>query len=234
MARMTDRRRRTARRLLGSALAAGVVLATPSVVPAAPALAAAPVDTTTVATPNTTSIAFGQTVDIGLDVDSAGGTTTVDDGTSTLYAREATSTRWRAVATNTSASLDFLSVRPRKTTTYKVVYGGYDAASAQDDSFGPSESAEFTVGVARTITYPSGGFEMKGRVRPAYGARVIVVKVSSDETSGFRTFRKIRTDKRGRYAIDLPRRSGEWFWSFIVRADEQYRGTRFKWRTWAS
>ncbi|MBS2936717.1 hypothetical protein KDN32_03050 [Nocardioides sp. J2M5] len=224
----------TARRLLGSTLAGGVVVATPFVVTVAPAVAAAPVDTTTVATPNTTKIEFGQTVDIALDVDSDASTSTVDDGTSTLYAREATSTRWTAVSSNTSASLDFLSVRPRMTTTYKVVYGGYDAPSAQDDSFASSESAEFTVGVARTITYPTGGFEMKGRVRPAYGKRTIVIKVSDEETSGFKKYRKIRTDRRGRYSVTLPRRSGEWFWTFIVRADDQYRGTRFKWRTWAS
>jgi hypothetical protein len=120
------------------------------------------------------------------------------------------------------------------TTTYKVVYHGHDATSADDASYAPSTSATFTVGVARTITYPAGGFDLTGKVRPAYGRRVIVVKVSREEAGDYRLYRRIRTDRRGRYHIELPRRRGVRYWSFIVRADDEFRGTRFTWRTWRS
>lgn len=189
--------------------------------------------TTTLAVPSSQTIDFGQTIDVTLDVDSDNGYSPTE-GTSTLYARTATSSTWTAVATNTSASLDFFGVRPRMTTTYKVVYGGHEAAETRDDSYESSESEPFTVEVARTITRPTGGFEVSGRVRPRYGSRPIVVRVSEQERGGFTRFTTIRTDARGRYSLTLPRRSGVWYWSFAVKADRNYRGTRFKWRTWVS
>lgn len=189
--------------------------------------------TTTLAVPNTQTIDFGQTIDVTLDVDSDNGYSPTE-GTSTLWARKATSSTWKPVATNTSASLDFFAVRPRMTTTYKVVYNGHEADSTRDDSYEPSESEPFTVEVARTITRPTGGFEVSGRVRPRYGSRPIVVRVSEQERGGFTRFTTIRTDARGRYSLTLPRRSGVWYWSFAVKADRKYLGTRFKWRTWVS
>jgi hypothetical protein len=189
--------------------------------------------TTTLAVPNTQTIDFGETIDVTLDVDSDNGYSPTE-GTSTLWARRATSSTWKPVATNTSASLDFFAVRPRMTTTYKVVYNGHEADSTRDDSYEPSESEPFTVEVARTITRPTGGFEVSGRVRPRYGSRPIVVRVSEQERGGFTRFATIRTDARGRYSLTLPRRSGVWYWSFAVKADRKYLGTRFKWRTWVS
>jgi hypothetical protein len=189
--------------------------------------------TTTLAVPDTQTVDFGETIDVTVDVDADNGYSPTE-GTSTLWARKATSTTWKPVATNTSASLDFFDVRPRMTTTYKVVYDGHEAASTRDDSYEPSESEPFTVEVARTITRPEGGFEVSGRVRPRYGSRPIVVRVSEQERGGFTRFTRIRTDARGNYSLTLPRRSGVWYWSFVVKADRKYLGTRFKWRTWVS
>lgn len=189
--------------------------------------------TSTLAVPDAQTIDFGKTIDVTLDVDSDNGYSPTE-GTSTLWARKATSSTWKPVATNTSASLDFFDVRPRMTTTYKVVYGGHEAASTRDDTYVPSESEPFTVEVARTITRPTGGFEVSGRVRPRYRSRPIVVRVSEQERGGFTRFTTIRTDARGRYSLTLPRRSGVWYWSFAVKADRRYLGTRFKWRTWVS
>ncbi|GAB3022429.1 hypothetical protein GCM10011376_27820 [Nocardioides flavus (ex Wang et al. 2016)] len=199
-----------------------------------PATARDTVATTTVAEAEASKVDFGEVVDVTLDVDGEDGFSPTE-GTSTLYARKATSSTWEAVATNSSASLDFLDVRPRMTTTYKVVYNGHEAdATSGDDSYARSESAPFTVEVARTITRPRGGFEVSGRVRPRYAGRAIVVRVSAERRGGFTRFRKLRTDRRGRYSIVLPRRGGVWYWSFVVKADQSYAGTRFKWRTWVS
>jgi hypothetical protein len=221
----------TARAAAGSLVA--VVLGVSTLGLPAVSEAAAPVSTTTVAVPNTTAIVFGETVDVTVDVDGADGYSPTE-GTSTLWARTATSSTWRAVATNTSASLDFFDVRPRMTTTYRVVYSGHEAATSADDSYQRSESAPFTVEVARTITRPEGGFEVFGRVRPRYGDRTVVVRVSAEERGDFTRFTTIRTDRRGRYSLTLPRRRGVWYWSFVVKADRGYLGTRFKWRTWVS
>jgi len=209
------------------------VLGVTSLAVAPSATARETLSTTTVAEPEARTIAFGETIDVTVDVETEKGYSPTD-GTSTLWARRATSRKWKAVATNTSASLDFFDVRPRMTTTFKVVYGGHEAATSSDDSYERSQSALFTVEVARTITRPEGGFEVSGRVRPRYGERKVVVRVSAQERGGFTRFTTIRTDRRGRYSLVLPRRSGVWYWSFVVKADRKYLGTRFKWRTWVS
>jgi hypothetical protein len=223
---------RPAARTCLAGLAAGLLgLTSLGVAPAATARDT--IATTTVAVPESQTIDFGETIDVTLEVEGEDGYSPTE-GTSTLWARKATSSSWKAVVTNTSASLDFFEVRPRMTTTYKVVYSGHEAATTDDDSYERSESAPFTVEVARTITRPEGGFEVSGRVRPRYGERKVVVRVSAEERGGFTRFTTIRTDRRGRYSLVLPRRSGVWYWSFVVKSDRRYLGTRFKWRTWVS
>ena len=221
---------RTAHRALLSVLLAGTTMAV-----ASPASAADTWATTTVASPNSTVIDFGDDIDIDVDIDSdsqSGDQPT--EGTTTLYAMEATKRRWAAVGTSTAASPDFSAVAPRMTTSYKVVYHGHEADSSQDDSHESSESAVFTVEVARTITYPSGGFVLEGRVRPRYGNRPIVIKSSRSRSSGYVRHKAIRTDRRGRYSITLPRRKGTWYWTVKVKGDARYLPTDFQWETWVS
>lgn len=220
------------RTLAVRALACGVLVGAASAVPS-PASAADTLTTTTVALPSDTVVDFQETIDIDVDVDSQDGSTPTD-GTTTLYAMEAGSSTWVAVTTHDSASSDYLEVRPWMTTSYKVVYNGHTATSGADDSYDTSSSEPFTVQVRRTITYPEGGFVVKGRVVPRYGERRIVIKVSRKETSDYVRFRAITTDRRGRYAVTLPRRRGTWFWSFRVKGDDRYLPASFRWRTWVS
>ena len=219
---------RPASRALLSVLLAGTTIAV-----ASPATAVDTWTTTTVATPDSTVIDFGDTIDIDVDIDSQSGDQPTE-GTATLYAMEATKRRWAAVGTSTAASPDFSAVAPRMTTSYKVVYHGHEADSSQDDSHESSESAVFTVEVARTITYPSGGFVLEGRVRPRYGNRPIVIKSSRSRSSGYVRHKAIRTDRRGRYSITLPRRKGTWYWTVKVKGDARYLPTDFQWETWVS
>ncbi len=200
---------------------------------AMPAAASDTWTTTTVASPEATVVDYGDTIDVEVDVDSQSGYSPTD-GTSTLYARESTSTVWQAVATTASPSLGFVDVRPRIRTSYKVVYNGHTASSSQEDSYESSESAVFTVEVARTISHPEDGFDVRGKVRPDYGERKIIVKISSRKHSGYTRVKAIRTDERGRYRIVLPRRVGTWYWLFVVKSDADYLGTKLIWKTWVS
>lgn len=200
---------------------------------ALPATASETWTTTTVASPGATVVDYGETIEIEVDIDSQSGFSPTA-GTSTLYAMKSTSTEWEAIATNASPSLDFVDVRPRIKTSYKVVYNGHTAASSQDDTYAASESAVFTVKVARTISHPEDGFDLRGKVRPDYGNRKIVVKISSEQDTGYTRVKTIKTDARGRYRIRLPRRVGTWYWSFVVKGDSDYLGTSFVWQTWVS
>ena len=61
-------------------------------------------------------------------------------------------------------------------------------------TYAPSESDPFTVQVARRITYPVSGFVIKGKVKPNYGKKKIIIKVSKEQNSGYKSFKKIRTN----------------------------------------
>ncbi len=102
------------------------------------------------------------------------------------------------MATGAYPGSDYYPVKPTKNTTYKVVFGGYtDPVQTQySDNYAPSESATFTVQVARKITYPSSGFVLKGKVTPDYGKKKIVIKVSKKQNKGYKKFKTIKTDKR--------------------------------------
>jgi hypothetical protein len=219
-------------RLVAGTVTAGLLGLTPIAV-AAPGHAADTWTTTTTAAPSATRVEYGDDLYVTVDVAGSDGYAAYR-GTSTLMALEAGSTSWVPVATNTSAGGDFFDVKPQMNTTYKVVYSGYTATTTSEDTYTPSESATFAVSVARKITYPNSGFVITGKVKPGYGKKKIVIKVSRRKNKGFTSFKTIRTSSTGRYKVTLPRRGGVWYWSFAVKGDSRYAPTGFLWRTWVS
>ena len=219
-------------RLVAGTVTAGLLGLTPIAI-AAPSQASDNLTTTTVATPSATKLVYGDDFYVSVDVDGSDGYS-ASYGTSTLYAMEAGSTTWVPVATGDYASSSYYDIKPQATTTYKVVYSGYTATSTYQDNYAASESAPFTVGVARKITYPSSGFVLKGKVTPNYGKKKIVIKVSRKKNKGFKSFKTIKTTSAGKYKVTLPRRGGTWYWSVTVKGDSKYLANGFLWRTWVS
>ena len=223
-------------RLVAGTVTAGLLGLTPIAV-AAPSQAADTWTTTTVATPSVTDLEHGEDLYVSVDVSSSDGYSPGSaDGTVTLYALQAGSTAWVPVATAPNTYASFYDVKPAMNTTYKVVYSGYtDTDQGQfGDNYTPSESATFTVRVARKITHPDSGFVIKGKVTPRYAKKKIVIKVSRKQNRGYKAFKTIRTTSTGKYRITLPRRGGVWYWSFTVKGDARFAGNVFVWRTWVS
>lgn len=218
--------------LVAGTVTAGLLGLTPIAI-AAPSQATDVLTTTTTATPSVTKLEYGDELYISVDVPSSDGSSAYR-GTSTLMAMAAGSTTWVPVSTNTSPGGDFYEVKPQMNTSYKVVYSGYTATTTYEDTYQPSESAAFTVGVARKITYPSSGFVLKGKVTPDYGKKKIVIKVSRKKSKGFKSFKTITTSSTGKYKVTLPRRGGTWYWSLTVKGDSKYLANGFLWRTWVS
>ena len=54
------------------------------------------------------------------------------------------------------------------------------------------------------------------------------------EKKGYKKWKTIKTDKKGKYKVRLPRRGGTWYWSFTVKGDSKYLANGFGWRTWVS
>jgi hypothetical protein len=219
-------------RLIAGTVTAGLLGLTPIAI-AAPSQASDNLTTTTTAAPSETTVEYGDDIYVSVDVDASDGYS-ASYGTSTLYAMEAGSTAWVPVATGTYASSSFYDVKPAKTTTYKVVYSGYTAQSTYQDNYAPSESAPFTVSVARTIGHPSSGFVIKGKIKPDFANKKVFIKVSKKAKKGFKKYKTIKTNSSGKYKITLPKRRGTWYWSFSIKGDSQYLGNGFVWRTWVS
>ena len=220
-------------RLVAGTVTAGLLGLTPIAI-AAPSQAADTWTTTTVATPSATKLEYGEDLYVSVDISSSdgyspGGT----DGTSVLYALEAGSTAWVPVATAANTYSSFYDVKPSMNTTYKVVYSGYTDTDqgTYGDNYTPSESAPFTVSVARKITYPQSGFVIKGKVTPNYAKKKIVIKASRKQNKGYKAFKTIKTTSTGKYRVTLPRRGGTWYWSFAVKGDSKYVATGFVWKT---
>lgn len=218
-------------RLVAGTVTAGLLGLTPIAI-AAPSQAADNWTTTTIATPDKTRVTYGEEIYITVDVDGSDGLGP-SSGTSTLYAMEAGSTAWVPVSTGAYPGSDFYPVKPTKNTTYKVVFGGYTdpVQTAYSDNYAASESAPFTVGVARKITYPGSGFVIRGKVTPDYAKKKIVIKASRKQNKGYKAFKTIRTTSAGKYRITLPHRGGTWYWSFTVKGDSRYLANGFVWKT---
>ncbi|MCW2737563.1 hypothetical protein [Nocardioides sp.] len=220
-------------RLVTGTVTAGLLGLTPIAI-AAPSQAADTWTTTTTAVPSETQMEYGDDFYVSVDIASSDGLSPGGaDGTSTLYAMQAGSTTWTAVATADSTYGSFYDVKPAMNTTYKVVYSGYtDTDQSQyGDNYTSSESAPFAVSVARKITYPSSGFVLKGKVKPSYGKKKIVIKASKKQNKGYKPFKTIKTNKAGKYKITLPKRGGTWYWSFAVKGDTRFAPTGFVWKT---
>jgi hypothetical protein len=196
----------------------------------APSHAADTWTTTTSAEPSSLAVVYGEKISFDVDVDSSSGFTP-SDGTTTLLALPAGARAWVPVATSTSPGSGFTDVKPTSNTTYKVVYNGHQATSATDDTYSSSESLTFDVTVARKITHPQSGFVLKGKVSPDYAKKKISIRVSKSRVGGFKKFRKISTDKAGKYRIVLPKRDGTWYWRLSVRGDSRFVSGSYIWQT---
>lgn len=216
-------------RLAAGTVSAGLLGLTPSAI-ASPGHAAGTWTTTTVAAPDVTELVIGDELVVTVDVDASNGL--VPDGTSTLLALEAGASAWAPVATNTSSGGDFFDVRPTTNTTYKVAYAGWtDPDTVNGDSYTASESAPFTVGVARRITLPESGFVLRGKVTPDYARKKITIRASRRIDRGYRAFTTTRTDRRGKYEVTLPKRRGRWYWLVSTRSDSTYLANSYVWET---
>ncbi len=220
-------------RLVAGTVTAGLLGLTPIAI-AAPSQAADSWTTTTTAVPSETRLDYGDKFYVSVDISSSDGYSPGSaDGTSVLYAMEAGSAAWTPVATADSTYSSFYDVKPKMNTSYKVVYSGYTDTDqgTYGDNYAPSESAPFTVGVARKITYPRSGFVLKGKVKPSYGKKKIVIKASKKQKKGYKKFKTIKTNKAGKYKVTLPKRGGTWYWSLAVKGDSKFLATGFVWRT---
>ncbi|MBE7323971.1 hypothetical protein IEQ44_04820 [Nocardioides sp. Y6] len=215
-------------RLIAGVVSGALLGLVPVALAAAPAHAA---DVTTVTTIDASSkkIVFksGSKPYIVASVKTSAGTS-VYDGDVALQAKTAGSS-WKTIRTaDASSYVSFSDVVPKKNTDYRAVYqGGSDSYSG--DTYVASQSGSMKIKVQRKFTFSGNDrtFKVKGRVTPKYGKKKIVIKVSKRQKRGFKKFRTIKTNKKGKYATKLPKRKGVWYYRFIVKGDKNYAGLKY-------
>ena len=224
-------------RLIAGTVSAGLLGLTPIAI-AAPSQAADTWTTTTVATPSVAQVEYGDDFYVSVDLASSDGYSPGStDGTVTLMAQEAGSAAWVPVATAENTYASFYDVKPQMNTSLQGrlqrlhrprpghlrrqlhaqrVRALHDRRRAQDH---PPQLRlrDQGQGHAQTTRRRRSSSRSPRRRRRAT-----------------RSFKTIKTDKKGKYKVRLPRRGGTWYWSFTVKGDSKYLANGFGWRTWVS
>lgn len=161
--------------------------------------------------------------------DSAGNS--VYAGTVDLLAKP-NGAKWRKVATkDASGYLSFSDVKPKKNTQYRLVYNG---GSNSSNTYQPSNSRTIKIRVARKFTLKRTNnyrvFVYKGRVTPKYNKKRLVVKASKKEKKGFKKVKglQVKTNKKGKVTLRLPKRKGKWWWTVTAKGDKNYAANGYK------
>lgn len=93
-----------------------------------------------------------------------------------------------------------------------------------------------TRSVSSTVVKVDGNLVLKGRVRPAYVHRVVLVQKRSCKTCAWRRYRRLVTSDASRYRVRIGApRTGAWFWRAKVPASGGY-GVSYSgvWKTFQS
>lgn len=107
-----------------------------------------------------------------------------------------------------------------QTALYRVAYSG-------SASYAAGVSPSVKVGVRRKITgkIKSRTFAVKGKVTPKYGKKTLVIKFSKKRDRGYKTWKKIRTNKYGVYTTKFPKKRGYYYWRVITKGDKAFMST---------
>lgn len=223
-------------RFVAGTVSAGLIGLTPITI-AAPSQAADTWTTTTTATPSSTAVTYGDDLYVSVDVASSDGYSPGGaDGTVTLYAMEAGSSAWVPVATAASTYSSFYDVKPRATTTYKVVYSGYtDPDTVYGDNYWPSESAPFTIGVTRNVKIDNAKARMtiKGKIKPDYKRNKVKVQIKKGKR--YVKFKTVRTTRRSTFQVRLPapRRGNKLYFKITVPGNSKFLSYSEVWYTYS-
>lgn len=220
-------------RLVAGTVTAGLLGLTPIAV-AAPSQATDNLTTTTTATPSETALAYGDEINVTIEVVGSDGSSVIK-GTSTLYAMEAGSTTWVPVATGTYPGSDIYPVKPQMNTVYKVVYSGYAATTTYEDNYAASESATFTVGVARNVTIGKAKAKLtiKGKVKPDYKRQKVKIQIKKGKS--YKKYKTIKTNRKSQFQVRLPapRRGNKLYFKITVPGSSKFLSYSEVWYTYS-
>lgn len=221
-------------RLVAGTVSAGLLGLTPIAIAAPSHAAPSTWSTTTTATPDNAVITYGDDLYVNVDVAGSDGLGP-SSGNSTLYAMEAGSSTWTPVSTGAYPGSDFYPIKPRVTTTYKVVFNGYTEPVQTDysDNYTPSESAPFTVSVARKVSIDNAKARLtiKGKIKPDYKKKKVKIQIKKGKR--YVNFKSVKTTKKSTFQVRLPapRRGNKLYFKITVPGNAKFAGYSEVWYT---
>lgn len=184
----------------------------------------------TAATENLTTVTEVSTystlpITVGDDISLRGSVTASDggsayDGTVTLMVSTPDVPTWTVVATSDTTYESF-EVKPKTNAAYKIVYSGYTATTAYEDTYAPSESAPFAVTVKRKATFKTPGLWLVGKIKPDFKKKKVTLKRKKGKK--YVAWKKVKTNKKGVFRVKAPNKRGFKF-SVTIPSDAKYTG----------
>lgn len=191
------------RRLLAAAITVGLVAPTAAIVSTSGTSASAAVATTVVSAyadrpivySSASPAVFGDTLYAGVDVTSADGTN-ITTGSITIQRQIAGQSTWDTVATSSTPYLYNSDMKAAGNAIYRITYSG-------GGNYSPSV-AEVAVKVTRKVdiqTISGRRAGLKGKIKPAGKVKI---KVERKYGKKYKSYRKAKSNKKGRFQIFLP------------------------------
>jgi hypothetical protein len=118
---------------------------------------------------------------------------------------------------DSSGYIVFDDAKLPQTALYRIYYSG-------SATYASAVSNPVKVGVRRKITgsIKSRTFAVKGKVTPKFAKKNLVIKFSKNRDKGYKTWKKIKTNKLGAYSVRLPKKRGYYYWRIIAPGDKAY------------
>ncbi|WP_244928666.1 hypothetical protein [Nocardioides sp. W7] len=219
------------RRLLAALVTTGLIAPTAVIVGSSTAPASAVTATSIVPSAGRTlisaysaPIAFGDTLSTSVNVLGADGED-VYVGSITVDRQIAGRSTWTRVASNPSAYL-YTSLKAAGNATYRISYSG--GTTSRGVQYAPT-STDVTVKVQRDMVVQGmsgrqAGF--KGKLKPKGKVKIIVQKKVGKK---FKTYKKLRTNRKGRFTIVLPApKHGKFTWKITFAGSKSFTKSAFK------
>ena len=213
-------------RLVAGVVTAGLAVAGPVLV-SAPAHAATVTTTTTISAMDT-AYDYGDKIYISGKVTDPSGQSVYTSGSSaTLQVSTPATPAWTTIATESgSGSFYFDSFKATSNAQYKVVYsGGTSGSGSAANTYTASESAPFSVTVARTVSVKEKGLKIVGKIKPDYAKKKVkILQVLDKKGKKTKKFATLKTSKKSTFSFKAPGRRGFRFIA-VIPGDAMNAGT---------
>lgn len=185
-------------------------------------------------------IPVGASVDVEIDVKyvgSSGAALTPYKGAASLQMYTAATGTWVDLGVPSGGTYGTIrDIKPDSNAAFRVVYSGYTATTASEDTYLPVTSAPVALPVTRKIKTNVGkgktkkGTVIKGKVTPSYKKKPLTIYWKKKDSAEYKKLRKIKTNKKGKFVVKLPapKKIGpEYTFQFVTKDDATYAATAY-------